>query len=517
MLPGMLIGIANDLNPLTVAAESTGGPPFYTVDVGTREVRATTLGLLGMHGDRLIVVPLVRVSRDMVSVEATIFAEDFTGTPIPPILYDRMCQELQVSLPPDLKLLSESIDRARQSGVPQAVVLCAGRPPRHGANSHLEPLLWQRDTVGTETEHGSMDYRNRGAHPHVKEGDAVARYHPPTSGQRGLDVFGREIPARDGVAHPVRKGDNVEEVPEENGMVLYRATAKGLVDVGRSSVGVSTVLVIDGDVDMSTGNIVVETGSVHVRGSVRSGFSLMVADHLIVDGAVESALITCGGDVSVRGGVAMEGRNMLRAGGNIAAAHAQDAVLEAGGDVSINGGVVNSFISCKGTLSAVSGRGLVMGGSVVASRGIDILEAGSEMGTQTALTIVLDIPEMDALARELDTIRAKQDRLAQWLGKGTPRTILLQTPEEERRIVAEMLRVQARLEERVQVIQKELSRIKALNNHALARTPIVIRQRAHQGTRIKIGDRSMRLDTPVTSVRYQWDPQEHTITEHSLV
>lgn len=517
---GTLLGIATNLQQFTQGAASTDGPPappYYAVDVGTREIRATATGMLSMRGNTFEITPLVSVAKDSLSVIATVHAEDFKGNAMPPIVYERATQALKVTLPLDLKVLAEALTKARDTGIPQQVVLCAGRPPVHGRNGRLERLLADRDNVGAEMEDGSIDYRDRGAHPTVQEGVPIARYYPPTKGQRGLDVFGNETPARDGADRPVRTGDNIQAEEQEDGTVLYTATANGLVDVRKGSVGVSQVLQIDGDVDMTTGNLVVNTGSAHIKGTVRTGFSVTVADHLVVNGAIESSLVTCGGDVQVKGGIAMEGKNLVRAGGSITAGFAQDAVLEAEGDVIINNGIINSFITCKGTVLAERGKGLVMGGSIIASRGIDVLETGSDLGTQTALTIALDIPELDSLNRELDAVRQKLRRLEPWLGTGTPRSILLRTPEPERRIMAELLRVRVRLDERLQEIQKELAKIKALNNHALARSTISIRKNAHQGTRIKIGDQTRKLDARAFAVRYQWDPENREIKEHSLL
>lgn len=519
-LAGTLLGIATDLTPFTqgaAAADAASSAPCYSVDIGTREIRATTTGIMSMRGNAFEIIPLVRISKDDLSVQATVYAMDYEGASIPPIVYERATRELKATLPIDLKTLNNAILRAKETGVPQQAALCTGRSPQHGSNGRLERLLKERETIGTVTSDGSMNYKDRGSHPHVEEGTPVAIYYPPTKGVRGVDVFGNEMPARDGSDKPVRTGENIREVVQEDGTILYEAAAKGLVDVRKGSVGVSTVLQIDTDVDMTTGNIIVETGSIHIKGTIRSGFSVTVADHLIVNGAVESSLVTCGGDADIRGGLAMEGKNLLRAGGSIKAAFAQDAVLEAGGDVIINGGIINSFITCKGTVLAERGKGLVMGGSIIATRGIDILEAGSDIGTQTALTIALDIPELDNLTREQNAIRHKQQRLEQFFGNATPRATLLKTPEPDRRIVAEILKVRARLDIRIQEIHKELGKIKSLNNHALARAPIYIRKKAHQGTRIKIGDRAMRLDTPAVAVHYQWDPAEHQIQELSLI
>ncbi len=519
-LSGMLLGIATNLSPFTQGAGTHEGPPvapYYSVDVATREIRATATGLMSMRGNNFEITPLVRVAKDRLSVQATVHAVDYKGAAMPPIVYQRAMRDLKVTLPIDLKALTEAIERARETGVAQEIVLCAGRSPKNGRNGRLERLLEERDAIGKEYEDGSIDFRDRGAHPNVEEGTPVARYYPATQGERGMDVFGTEIPARDGADRPVRTGDNIREVAQEDSSILYEATARGLVDVGKGAVSVSQVLHIDGDVDMTTGNIIVETGSAHIKGSIRSGFSVTVADHLVVNGTLESAMVTCGGDVEVRGGIAMEGKNLVHAGGTIKAAYAQDAVLEADGDVIINGGIINSFITSKGMVIAERGKGLVLGGSVIAARGIDILESGSEAGTQTALTIALDIPELDALNREQDAVRAKLQRLEPWLGSGTPRAVLLRTPEPDRRIVAEVLKLRSRLEERLNEIHKELSKIKALNNHALSRAPISIRKNAHPGTRIKIGDRAMRLDKTAIAMRYQWDPQERQIQEHDLV
>ncbi|UZP66030.1 FapA family protein [Desulfovibrio mangrovi] len=519
-MAGTLLGVATNLAPFAAGKAANGeapGPPFYSVDMTTREVRATAPGLMSMLGGQLQISPLVHISKDALSVQATVYATGFQGHPILPIVYQQATKDLKVTLPIDMHRLDEALHRAQETGVPQKLVLCEGTAPKHGVNGRLERLLTERENVGKESEDGSINFRDRGAHPHVTEGTPIARYHPPTKGVRGLDVFGNELPARDGTDRPVRTGDNIREVEQEDGTILYEATTTGLVDVSTGSIGVSTVLQIAGDVDMTTGNILVETGSVHIKGTIRSGFSVTAASHIIVDGVVESAMVTCGGDLEVRGGITMEGRNLIRTGGTIQAAYAHDAVLEAEGDVSINGGIINSFITTKGAIFATKGKGIVMGGSLIAARGIDILESGSDMGTQTALTIALDIPELDTLTREQDAIRRQQQRLDQWLGSGTPRAILLKTPEGDRRIVAEMLRVRARLEERLKEIHTELGRLKALNNHSLARSPITIRKDAHQGTRIKIGDRAIRLDKPNFAVKYQWTPQERQVQEISLI
>lgn len=521
VLAGMLMGNAVHLKAFDLSGGESGGkatPPFYDVDAATREVRATAPGILSRKENKILFTPIVSVSSDSLSVRADIYATDFMGEPIKPIIYERAVRDLQIGLAIDLVQLAEALKQSAEEDTPRiGLEICAGRAPKHGQNGRIERLLADRDDVGTEGQDGTIDFRNRGAHPYVTENTPIARYHPPTNGVAGLDVYGNELTAKDGEPRAVEPGENVKETLESNGTILYTSTTKGLVEIQGDKVDVSTLLHIDGDVDMNSGNLTIETGSVHIHGTIRSGFSVQVADHLKVDGAIESALVTCGGDIEVQGGVAMEGRNLVKAGGSLHAGFAQDAVLEADGDVIIGGGIINSFITCRGKILADSGKGVVQGGSLVAARGMEIKEVGSEIGVQTALTIALEIPELDSLLREQDTIRHNLSRLSQWMGEGTARTVLLQTPEEDRLIVAEMLRVKVRLEDRLKEVANELKRISALNNHALARASIAVSRTAHAGTRLKFGEKTQVLKAPASATRFIWNPEDRAIESHSLV
>lgn len=520
VLPDMRIGIAKTLNPFDLKAsdKSAPVPPYYLIDLVTREVKATAAGMLRMQGKHFIVEPLAALGNENLSVLATIFHKDYMGELLQPIVYDRALRLTGASLALDITTLKTALEAVRESGVPRPdVVLCEGRAPEHGKNGYLERLHGAREEVGRKDADGGIDYRDRGAHPYVEAGTAIARYYPPTPGKMGLDVFGKELPARDGSPKTIEVGDSVQQVAQEDGTIVYEATEKGLVDVEESTVAISRVLHIQGDVDMNSGNVAVETGSVHVHGTIRAGFTAVVAEHLVVDKGIESAMVDCGGDIKVVGGIMMEGRNLVHAGGSLFAGFTQDAVIEADGDIVIEGGITNSFLTAKGRVVAAAGKGIVQGGSVVAGQGIEILEAGSEMGVQTALTIALDIPELNALTRELEDLRGKIRRVEQWLGEGTARSLLLQTPEPDRLVVAELLRVRSRLEERMRVVQEEMKRMNAMNNHALTRAPVIIRKVAHPGTRIRIGERTIKLEQKSIATRFVWNPKEKRIETETIV
>jgi hypothetical protein len=62
-------------------------------------------------------------------------------------------------------------------------------PPQIKYHFDTDPLK-----IGTLTEDGLMDWKDRGKLPQVKEGDLLAEKIPGPKGKEGMDVYGKKIP-----------------------------------------------------------------------------------------------------------------------------------------------------------------------------------------------------------------------------------------------------------------------------------------------------------------------------------
>ena|GEM_PF-1232432 len=288
-----------------------------------RAPRASAAGQADPDGRHTLALrPLVTVSPDRLAVLADVHPTDHRNRPLGADVYAAAVQRLGVAAAADTGLLAgpaldDTLRDATRMGPRTGVVLARGMPPVHGEDARLEFQTDPGAACVLRQGEGRIDCSDRWPHFTVETGDPVVRVHPPTPGMPGVDVFGDPVPQRHGAPLELLPGPGMRRLEEVGGAVLFIATAPGLVDVADGTVTVSPLKIIDGDVDLSTGDVTVSVGSAVVRGTVRSGVTLTVERHVLVEEAVENARVRCGGDLMVRGGIVM-GRAGREAVGNVA-------------------------------------------------------------------------------------------------------------------------------------------------------------------------------------------------------
>lgn len=483
---------------------------------------ATVWGLAGVADDAVRVTPLAVPAPDRLAVTGTLYGRDAAGAEI---TVGRVAAELRrLGVVPegvDEGMILASLEGAWDSGQPvPGVVMARGRPPANGEDARLELLVVERATVGATDDQDRVDYRNRGYNPVVEAGQDVARLHPATAGKPGVDVFGQEIAARPGRPLAVKAGKNVEALEEG---FLFRAQIAGVVLAVRGLVEVSDLLVVPGDVDLSTGNMRVQKGSVEVRGAVRSGSVVEAPDSILVAGAVEDADIVAGADVTVRGGILMsgEGEHVIRAGGSVRAAFAQNARIVAGADVLLGRYLARSDVQAGfrvragGWVRITDAKSRIMGGTVVAGQGIEAYEVGTGIGVETVLVLTQESEETRALIIEKRELKQLVDRVGTIFTSLSPEKAAALPPEQ----LAKLKEMLARREQAVVRLREIGQSLAAMAQEALSRmvsARIIVRGVAHPGVTIKMGGLSLRLEEPVHFSQFLWDRENRAIRTASL-
>lgn len=479
---------------------------------------AQTYGLAHITDTQVLVEPLLAVDPDRLAVRGTLHPRDFTGAPLEARFIEDELSRMGVAIGLRPERIRAALEKARAAGAAvENVVLAKGTPPEHGTDAWLELFFTEQDNVGTEDDHGRMDYRDRGEIPVIEEGHDIARLHLATGGSPGQDVFGEEVPPRPGKPLTVKPGRNVET---DEGGLLFRARMTGVVVHRGGVLDVSQLLDVGGDVDFNTGNVKVLQGSVHIKGTVRSGFEVAAPHNVVVDGLIENARVLAGGDVTVRGGVFMAGgvESFIKAGGAVSAAYTHNARILAAGDVTVAHYITASTaddanrVRSGGFVRVTDAKGRIMGGTVICSEGLEAYEAGSEMGLTTVLVVSRDSPEVRALIqekRELKEFVAKVDKI--FGTADVPEAALARLPEERRGEALALLERRRAARERLPRIGRSLAELAASNLDTGSAPRILIKGLAHAGVVIKMGGRSLILDRTLERPSFTWDPQKKEI------
>lgn len=236
-----------------------------------------------------------------------------------------------------------------------------------------------------EREDGTVDYKDLGNIQNVAAGDLLCKISPPQEGTPGIDVLGTEVMPRQGKPAVVGYGNGAEL--SEDGSEI-RATIDGMVEFTRGNIEVKNVYNIKGDVGPETGNISFN-GAVVVQGNVLADYAIFAKGDIIVNGYVESSMLTSSGSVVIKNGVNGMKKGLIKADGDVTVKFAEMAKVIAGGDFTCDYSI-NSDIRAARAIIAKGKKGSLLGGTYIAGREVNAVTIGSELNIHMDLQLIPD-------------------------------------------------------------------------------------------------------------------------------
>lgn len=265
------------------------------------------------------------------------------------------------------------------------VLIAEGLPVTQGIASKIDYHFNAEGSLElAEDESGNIDFKELNLINNVKKDDLLASLVRGKEGTAGLDIYGNAVsPAHVLIEIFLATGKNVRL--SEDGQTCY-ADRDGQVFLRRKLIEVSPIYTVPHDVDLNTGNISFN-GSVIIHGSMLAGFSVRAKEDVTVLGIVEAADLTAGGNVLIKGGIKGNARGKILCRGDLVTSFIESGIVESHGNIKVNTSIVNSNIICHGVITMGNKKGQIVGGDVLAARGIKCREVGSKFGVNTILTI----------------------------------------------------------------------------------------------------------------------------------
>lgn len=259
--------------------------------------------------------------------------------------------------------------------------IAEGQPSKPGKNAEIRylfnttPVLW--DSID---EDKTIDLKNRGAVPQVKQGDLLAEKLPRIAEVHGIDVYGKKLGVSQTKDIRLMLGTGVEL--SQDGLKVF-AKLDGRPELSAfGKLSVLPELHIDGDVSFETGNIAFE-GSIIVSGVVQDGFR--VKGRSLTAKEISKAELDISGDIIAHGGILGA---TIRCQGNVRAVHIHTAKIEAQGNVIVEKGIFDSKISTSG--KCVAERGKIVSSKITAKQGVEASFIGSEISQPSTLFVGID-------------------------------------------------------------------------------------------------------------------------------
>lgn len=492
--------VSPDVLPSLVLAISE---KHFHVDRTTGEIAAKGYGLLDIADNEMRIRPQLKIVDERSAIRAVVHASDFVGRPMTPSRMAEVLLRMGVCAEPALEDIRRALEQARETGRPvRDVIIAKGVPPEQGSDGSYE-IFTPEMTEAKANE--DVDHRGRSNFRTVKEGEVIGRIVPPVPGKGGVDIFGNVLPCKESHPAAVKTGPGVAISPD--GLSIL-ATSTGLLSCEGPMLQVVEGLEIKGDVDFTTGNVILESGNVVIQASVQNGFTVDVPGNVAVADSINAAFVRAGGDILVGRGILTTETGDVTAGGTISALFAENSRITASGDVIVTHNITNCQVGTGGKVICIRGKGVILGGEISAVRGIEAREIGSEFGVKTLITMgprLLSVDREEAQRKKAD-VKATLFKIEAAIGQGELRAILERTPPADRQRVAQLLKIRIAAETQLAEVESMLSQEREA---AIQCGQIKLRVKGpiHPGVSVTILGRILEVTETLSFATVGFDPE----------
>jgi len=360
--------------------------------------------------------------------------------------------------------------------------------PEKGVDGYIEYFFVtdKKSLQPKELADGSVDYRNLNLFETAVEKQTLALAHPAVPGKDGMNIFAKIIPAEKPKRAPsLPKGKNTK-ILEDGVTLISEISGRILYMDGR--VSVFPILEV-GNVDNSTGNIEF-SGTILVKGTVLSGFTVNAGADIEIEGSIEGAIIKAKGNIMLMKGVQGGGKAVISAGGDINANFIESSTISAGGNITANS-IMHSNVRCGGILSLIGKRGLFVGGKAVVGNKIEAKIIGSNMATVTEIEVGVDpvlLEEYKVAVKEIEEANEQFKQTEKAISILQKMDISKMTDDKKKMLmdaIRSKIVLKSRINENQQKIDKIMPRLKQKNGRVSASNVI------YSGVKVTINDAVM--------------------------
>ena len=229
---------------------------------------------------------------------------------------------------------------------------------------------------------GSVDYYNLNLIETTEKDELIAEYIPKVDGTEGKNVRGKIVPGKKAHDMPPLRGKGFY-VSEDN--IKYFAEYAGKVELSMGRMNVSNTHTIEGDVDLSTGNLDLR-GDLYIKGNVKSNMVVKASGNITVDGLVEDANIEAGKGILIKGGILGGDKAVIKAIDNVFASFIESAYVESNACIQADS-IIKSTIVAYNDINVFGKTARIIGGRIKANRYVKTKVIGSKKGVTTIVEV----------------------------------------------------------------------------------------------------------------------------------
>ncbi|WP_298442572.1 FapA family protein [uncultured Ferrimonas sp.] len=314
-----------------------------------------------------------------------------------------------------IKALLEHSRNGSPGSVHQGII-AKGKPAQTGHDGYLQRLVklaHERHLTPQAKDRTRVDLRDLGTLQMVGRGEVLMQRHPPSQGEHGYDLFGRQLLAEPGNVVKLTPGVGTELSATDPNLLV--ASRSGLPIESLNGMAVDELLTVK-EVSVRSGHLNFD-GAIQIHGNVAEGMHVKASGDVHITGLVEGAIIEAGGDITIAQGVIGRQREQqlsckLQAGGNIHVKYAQFTHINAIGNIHIELQCNHCQLESQQHIEIGDPQrmqGGLFGGQASARGSLICVELGTKAGAETKVQIGSDY---QPLKQQVEQLMQQQTELS---------------------------------------------------------------------------------------------------------
>ena len=351
-------------------------------------------------------------------------------------------------------------------------------------------------------EDGKVNFKELNIVQNVVAGQILATKEAATLGEPGRTVTNKLIPSKPGKDVNLLPGRNTKLT--EDGLNIV-AEINGQVYLMAGKVVVDPVYIIQGDVNLKTGNILF-LGTVIVQGNVEDGFSIKAAGNIEIHGSVGKCEIEAEGDIIITGGVMGKNEGRITAGKSVYAKFIESVKVEAEIGVYVQDGILHSFIDAVKEIICIGKRGAIVGGKLRAGELVKSKALGSIANPETIVEVGIDPKKRQTMLeleekrerayKDLEPIKANFENLK------NQKRVIKKLPDDKEELFKNLSDQINELEKIVQITNSEIKEIESYLAQLKSMGKIIASKIAYAGVKLYIKNAFLNIKNDYKKVAF---------------
>jgi len=309
--------------------------------------------------------------------------------------------------------ITEKIEILQNSANIIDFLIAEGIPAINGKDGSLEFVkTLEADGTMTEDAYGRIDYRRKkNVINSVKDEHLFTLYPPQKAEQVGKDVYGKDIPASDGLPVKLEILEGIRAEDGENGIKKYFSELNGEIayDKEKQTIKVAQVKVID-NLDIAFGNLMFE-GNVTVNNNIEDGLEVKIKGDLYVKGNIGLCSVEVDGNIICEGGILTKEKGLVSCTGNLQAKFIENSNIHTGGNVSVEKAILNSKVACQKSVFADKDKCFILGSHIQAMEHVNAFNIGNPSGAKSTIEIGVNFKIVETYNELITKIKELRDKI----------------------------------------------------------------------------------------------------------